>query len=540
MKHSLTKSWTVILTLLALTFSAIGVIPAQAAAFTVTNLNDSGAGSLRQTITNANAAPGADTITFNVSGVITLLSTLPSANTAGLTIDGAGQAVTISGNNAVRIFWLISGAVLTLKNLTIAKGGNGTDGGGIYNLGTLRVANSTFSGNSAGGGHGGAIYNSAGVLIVTNSTFSNNTAPSGLGGAIENYAGTVTIANSTFSGNSAHTGGGISNYASGTLNITNSSFSGNSATYLGGGIDNSAGAVTLRNTIIANSASGGNCAGTITNGGNNIDSGATCGWGSASGSMSNTNPLLDALANHGGPTQTFALLIGSPAIDGVTFNAPNSAPAADQRGVARPQGARDDIGSYEAILLTLNSNAAQDGWVLESGENTSVGGALNSAATAFNLGDNAAKEQYRGILSFSTGAGGLPETAVIVGVTLRVRQQAILGGGNPVATFGGFMVDIKNGFFGATALETGDFQAAASASYGPFVLAPVGGWYSINLTSAKAYINKLAMNSGLTQIRLRFKLDDNNDAVANVLSLYSGNVLAAASRPQLIITYYVP
>ena len=486
MKHSLTKSWTVILTLLALTFSAIGVIPAQAAAFTVTNLNDSGAGSLRQTITNANAAPGADTITFNVSGVITLLSTLPSANTAGLTIDGAGQAVTISGNNAVRIFWLISGAVLTLKNLTIAKGGNGTDGGGIYNLGTLRVANSTFSGNSA------------------------------------------------------HTGGGISNYASGTLNITNSSFSGNSATYLGGGIDNSAGAVTLRNTIIANSASGGNCAGTITNGGNNIDSGATCGWGSASGSMSNTNPLLDALANHGGPTQTFALLIGSPAIDGVTFNAPNSAPAADQRGVARPQGARDDIGSYEAILLTLNSNAAQDGWVLESGENTSVGGALNSAATAFNLGDNAAKEQYRGILSFSTGAGGLPETAVIVGVTLRVRQQAILGGGNPVATFGVFMVDIKNGFFGATALETGDFQAAASASYGPFVLAPVGGWYSINLTSAKAYINKLAMNSGLTQIRLRFKLDDNNDAVANVLSLYSGNVLAAASRPQLIITYYVP
>jgi len=109
--------------------------------------------------------------------------------------------------------------------------------------------------------------------------------------------------------------------------------------------------VTLRNTIVANSASGGNCVGTITNGGNNIDDGTTCGWVSASGSMSSTDPLLGALANNGGPTQTFALLTGSPAIDGVTFNAPNSAPSTDQRGVARPQGVRYDIGSYEWVRL---------------------------------------------------------------------------------------------------------------------------------------------------------------------------------------------
>jgi hypothetical protein len=127
----------------------------------------------------------------------------------------------------------------------------------------------------------------------------------------------------------------------------------------------------------------------------------------------------------------------------------------------------------------------------------------------------------------------------ITGVTLKIRQQAIVGGGNPVTMFQGFMVDIKNGTFGTSALQVTDFQAAASKSYGPFTAALVGGWYSINLTSAKAYVNKLSTLSGLTQIRLRFKLDDNNNAVANYLSLYSGSA-PVSSRPQLIIQYYVP
>jgi hypothetical protein len=166
---------------------------------------------------------------------------------------------------------------------------------------------------------------------------------------------------------------------------------------------------------------------------------------------------------------------------------------------------------------------------------------MNSAATTFNLGDDASKKQYRGILSFITGS--LPDNAVITKVTLRVQKSAILGGGNPAAIFGGFMVDVKKGFFGAAAtLQPADFQAAAGAAgktYGPFNTALVGGWYSIDLTGAKAYVNKLATGSGLTQIRLRFKLDDNNNRIANVLSLFSGNAPAAA-RPQLIVTYYVP
>jgi hypothetical protein len=191
-----------------------------------------------------------------------------------------------------------------------------------------------------------------------------------------------------------------------------------------------------------------------------------------------------------------------------------------------------------AAKKTLFSNGSQDGWVLESGENSNKGGTLNSAATTFNLGDDTARKQYRGILSFSTGAS-LPDTAVITKVTLKIKKCAVVGGGDPVTTFQGFMVDIKKGIFGTAALQASDFQTAASRTYGPFNTALVSGWYSINLTSAKGYINKLATGSGLTQIRLRFKLDDNNNAVANYLRLYSGNA-GTSSRPQLIVEYYVP
>jgi hypothetical protein len=331
MKLSFTTTSMVIPTLLILALGAFAATPAHATTFTVTNLSDSGAGSLRQAITDANAAAGADNITFSISGTITLASTLPTVtDAAGLTMDGTGQTLTISGNNAVRVLQVAVNASLTVKNLTIANGDASSDlGGGIDNSGVTTVVNSTLSGNSATSGFGGAINNRAnGALTVTNSTFSGNSTTSGFGGGIYNNGTTVTITNSTFSGNSANLG-------------------------LGAGIyNNSVGGVTLRNTIVANSVAAGNCGGTITNGGNNIDSAATCGWGSTNGSMSSTNPSLGALANNGGPTQTFALLTGSPAIDGVTFNAPNGAPSTDQRGIARPQGSGFDIGAFEFAVLS--------------------------------------------------------------------------------------------------------------------------------------------------------------------------------------------
>jgi len=190
------------------------------------------------------------------------------------------------------------------------------------------------------------------------------------------------------------------------------------------------------------------------------------------------------------------------------------------------------------LCLSLSSIAAQDGWVLESSEKSNAGGALDTNDAGFNLGDEEAREQFRGILSFSTGS--LPDNAVVTKVTLKVKKNVILGGGDPLGTFQGLMVDIKKGFFGTTsALQAADFQAVASKTCGPFTPVPAGNWYTIDLTAGRAYINKLATNSGLTQIRLRFRLDDNNDAVANILSLYSGNA-PVANRPQLVITYSVP
>jgi hypothetical protein len=215
-------------------------------------------------------------------------------------------------------------------------------------------------------------------------------------------------------------------------------------------------------------------------------------------------------------------------------------PVVTRAFLQRPNSSEMYIRDWHIITTTkkITTIATQDGWILESGETTNKGSTMNTSATTFYLGDNAQKKQYRSILSFSTNA--LPDNAVITKVTLKVRKQGVVGGGDPVNIFQGFMVDFKKGYFGpAAGLQVGDFQATANKSYGPFKPVLASGWYAINLTPAKAYINKLATNGGVTQVRLRFKLDDNNNAVANDLSLYSGNA-PAASRPQLIVEYYVP
>jgi CSLREA domain-containing protein len=420
------------------------------------------------------------------------------------------------------------GDTATITNSLFSNNSATGDGGGVTNYGTVTIANSTFSNNSATGSGGGVV--NVGTAIITHSTFSGNSAGSGAG--VVNNVGTATIANSTFSNNSAtNTGGGVVN--GGTLTISNSTFSDNSATYAGGGIFGASGIATLYNTIVANSTASEDCSGAVTDGGDNIVEDNTCGF------TGGVDPNLGALT---GSPAYFPLNAGSPAIDAGNDAVCAAAPVSNtsQNSLTRPQGPHCDIGSYERqqVTISIKSTGAQDGWVLESAHASKAGGSLDSASTTFRLGDDAAKKQYRGILSFSTGAS-LLDNAIITSVTLKVKRQGVTGGGNPVTMFQGFMVDIKKGFFGTAVLQAGDFQAKAHKSYGPFTPALSGGWYSIDLTSGKAYINKFDTLSGLTQIRLRFKLDDNNNAIANYLSLFSGDA-PAASRPQLIIQYYVP
>lgn len=559
----------------SLIFTSIGVRSARAATiWTVTSIGDNGTATasncphasncrLRDAIA---AALAGDTIVFAgaLSGqTIRLTTTLTLSK--NLIIDGSALAskITISGDTDndgagnLGVFYS-DHTTVTINSLIITKGVS-YYGAGIYNDGgTLTVKNSIFSNNTGIGNgdyaSGGAIRSTVGTLTITDSTFFNNSATY-RGGAIHSASGILLVKSSSFSGNNASEGGAIhgggtianstfsGNYASyggaiaaSSSTIKNSTFAGNIATSGYGGGFYGGGTIHFDNNIIANST-GTDCqfSGTfITNTNNLVED------GSCAAALSG-DPKLGALANNGGPTQTMALMAGSPAINAGNATVCSADPVnnLDQRGITRSLGGRCDIGAYEShfSIATYTSTGAQDGWVLESTETSNQGLTTNSSTSILFLGDNGVKKQYRGILSFNTSS--LPDTAVIASVMLKAKQQSIVGGGNPVAFFQGFMVDIKLGTLGTAALQPTDFQTSPSASYGPFAITPVSSWYNINLTNAKAHINKLSTNGGMTQIRLRFKLDDNNNSAANYLSIFSGNA-AAASKPQLVIYYYVP
>ena len=452
------KIWLAVLIALILdVFGSNGL----AATITVNSLNDpsdKGFCTLHDAITSANslsatngcsAGDGNDLINFVVSSTISLQGTLPTI-TRTLVIDGTGQTLTIDGGSSNRIMSVGSGAVVTVKNLTLAHGGGVPFGAAIDNEGgnltingctfsnntailvssqvpyggailsesaaqaaVLNVMNSTFSTNSAQ--RGGAIANLNGNLIVSASTFTSNTTSGDtgvVGGAILSGTGTASVTNSTFTKNSAVLGGAIeaqdnpvtvigstfdSNTAEGagggiefeaaTLTVLNSTFSGNSAKELRGGAIAPFGTLMLTNsTIVGNSApaggglynvsvadvkgtifagnTGGNCAGdnAVVDLGYNISDDKTCGF-IANGSANNgdgVNPKLDpaGLHDNGGPTQTIAVLQGSPAVDAIPHSAcsdqqdPGQQITIDQRGEPRPDpedgpNGPCDIGAYE-------------------------------------------------------------------------------------------------------------------------------------------------------------------------------------------------
>lgn len=341
-----------------------GLTSAEAATFTVTNTDDSGAGSLRQAIEDANNAPTDDEINFD-AGVfgseqtITLTSSeLRIENNGSLTINGTGaDQLRIIIANAKRIFEVETGADTTINDLTIG-GRNKSNGlgGGIENSGFLELNRVTVEGARAN--EGGGILNNA-ALTINNSTIGNNTVNSEGGGIFNMPNAVLTIINSTVANNTANfEGGGISNRGTATADYL--TLSGNAVTKKnnsnGGGVFN-AGTFNSGNSIYAYNMSKGDGPdffGTMNSQGYNLieDTEDTIITGITLGNLVNIDPLLDkVLRNNGGTTQTLALLENSPAIDAAD---PLSVQSEDQRSFPRPTDgngdfiARADIGAFEA------------------------------------------------------------------------------------------------------------------------------------------------------------------------------------------------
>ena len=373
--------------------------------------------SLREAVIAANTAVGPDSITLPADTFTLTIADASAVDedaaatgdldiTSNITLVGAGASTTIvqAGTNTAtsvgRVFEIVPAGNAAIAGVTVRNGSRSgsSDAGGIDNNGILTVTNSTVSGNQAY--YYGGIGNS-GTLTVTNSTVSGNQG--NFGGGIVNF-GTLTVTNSTVSGNqSGNSGGGIAN--SGTLTMTNSTVSGNQSDGSGGGIANyntltlinstiaantadinndgigrggvynaSAANVktTFRNTLIGNNTKGtvtfakSDCDGTLVSQGYNLiesTDGCTI-TGNTTGNVTGQGPWLGALKDNGGPTFTQQLLLrlGEIVPDSPALNAGDPAGcttadgtplATDQRGAARPQGVRCDIGAFEFVPTRL-------------------------------------------------------------------------------------------------------------------------------------------------------------------------------------------
>ncbi len=299
---------------------------------------------------------------YNNGGNVKITNSTFQGNAAGINVPGDNDGGGIYNN----------GGSLVIAGSTFSGNGVYSDGGGIYSSGTTTITDSTFSTNNAyvmGGGiyvssgettitnstfsrngdqfiYGGGIYVASGTLSITKSTFSDNRA--NLGGGVFVSSGTSTIANSTFSGN---TNNGVVNI--GTTTITNSTFSGNNDARLSGAGISNQGTLYLFNSILANSTTGADCysQGFVTGNNNLIEINSTSPNNCGTAALT-SDPALRPLT---GSPAYFPLNAGSPAINAGDDAICAAAPVnnTSQNGLARPQGAHCEIGSFESPLLSL-------------------------------------------------------------------------------------------------------------------------------------------------------------------------------------------
>ncbi|MCW6039022.1 DUF4347 domain-containing protein, partial [Spirulina subsalsa FACHB-351] len=313
---------------------------------------------LEAAITAANADGAAPhTIRFAPGITEIVLTTALPEITQALTITGDGTNVTIRRDSTApqfRIFFVNALAPTTFEYLTIRGGAGENFGTGINSFGQVTLNYSTVTDNQANRGGGG--INGDGGVILNHSTVSGNSANED-GGGIRSLGG-VTLINSTVSGNSAGTnGGGIRSVPAVTL--TNSTVAFNQANGLGGGVYLWGATHTIHNSIIANNTSPTapdiGVAGTPTFNISHSLIGNTTGMSGnglptngVNGNLVGVDPKLAPLTNNGGPTQTHALGLNSPALNGGSNDLATGL-TTDQRGApgARIVGGTVDMGAFE-------------------------------------------------------------------------------------------------------------------------------------------------------------------------------------------------
>ena len=283
----------VLLALLIGLLATTPAAPARASTLTVDTLTDEADGScidgdcsLRDAVA---AAINNDTITFSVNGTLTLTLGQISIN-KDITIQGPGaNKMTVSGNDASRVFRIGFPATVTISGLTVSHGYVVDEQGGgvlVYNanlyLDQVVVSDSVADAASGYPRGGGVGADSSAFLSITNSSILNNktnwagggvstmnnsslvmknvlvdnndlvgsNANSGGGISIENHGPTLTLENLTVTNNtSVSDGGGLYIDSPGT--ISKSVFAQNTAVNLGGGIDNNGSSLTVSESLLS-------------------------------------------------------------------------------------------------------------------------------------------------------------------------------------------------------------------------------------------------------------------------------------------------
>jgi hypothetical protein len=524
---------------------------------TVTNLNNSGAGSLRAALDLANAYSGHDHIVFQsgMSGIITLTTGALTLR-EDVTIDGDTNEdnkadIIISGDNAFRIFTQTGfDTDINLLSLTLTEGlATGTSfysnyGGAIFakNSGTLNIFDTTITGNSAT--NGGGLYASGTTVTISNSLISANFATSTVasfkGGGIYFRNDTFTLTNSTVVGNiSTAAGGGIASRLA-TVNIINSTITNNGAdifgfpSMAGGGIAVASSVLTIANSVIADNTSGnGGSAlhsdvyGTVTTATNSVFGTAVIITTSIANQLNVANVGLGEMLDNGGTVLTRSPLDGSVLIGaGNNGTLPPDTFDLDQDGNTTELLPRDGRGGLRIVGGTVDVGAVEQ-IVDETIRGTTAANIIIGGLGTDNLSGLAGVDMLSGGDGLDTLSGGTGSDTVLGGA----GQDVLLVGNGLAGDF-----DILDGGTERDLLDmSGLTNGAIWIDYGYNVISGPNMASGFNLSMAVGEARVLNMDS---MVGTSFNDTMRGDAGSNLIDGGAGDDILLSYSPYDTLTPY--